>query len=107
MSRATSPLTVWIENIPMEDDPKWAREPTPLRTPCPYRRVRRGDPIPKGAVFLRPDCGEGDCGEGDCGIEREWCVDDVWERCEEWPCRARSVAYRPMFDAQMRLEDWR
>ena len=102
MSRATSPPTIWIENVPMEDDPKWATEPTPLRTPCPYRRIRRGDPIPKGVVFLRPDCGE-----GDCGIEREWCQDDVWERCEEPFCRARSVAYAPAWNWQCKQEAWR
>lgn len=100
MSRATSPLVIWIENVPTDDDPRWSDDPSRLRTPCPYRRVPIGAKPPEGAVFLRPDCGE-----GDCGIDREFCSDDVWVKCED--CRARSVPYRPIWDWVARPEAWR
>lgn len=43
-------------------------------------------------VYLQPWCEQ--CENGNSGgEERLWCEDDVWEQCEEYSCRCRSIAY--------------
>ena len=93
MGRTTDPLTIWIEDV--DDDPQWAAKPENLRgfhdlSPRPYRRVpipHRLKP-PAGSVWLGPRCGD----EAPDG--REWCQDEVWERCSE--CGAEPVPYAPI-----------
>lgn len=96
------PNEIWIEDVPIGDEPVWNSKPDKLRSPHAYRRLRRGAEMPPGTVWLAPDCGN-----GICGTERLWCQDDVWGKCEEPDCRARPVPYAPRWDWVRSPERWR
>ena len=89
-------MTIWIENVPMVDGPQWGATSEGLRTPYPYRRVRRADTPPPGSVWLEPAC----------AVNRLWSHEgDPWGRCDH--CALRSVAYAPVWDWLRKPEAWR
>ena len=96
--RRDSPMTIWIESVPMAEEPRWSQTPEGLRTPHPYRRVRRDEEAPVCAVFLAPACAADDSG-------RAWAEDDAWGKCPD--CGARAVTYAPVWDWLRKPEAWR
>lgn len=93
-----NPATIWIDDVPMDDCPRWRRRPvvgTPAR---PYQLVPYGDDSRTGnEVWLAPGCEGAD-------DDREWCHDNVFEPCQD--CGAKPATYR-LIGLYHQAEKWR